>query len=303
MARKLMGGFRIPEFPYRADKDAPESLPANKRFEIKAGCMEECAFRGRSMRRPIVLTSPLIQPLQAKALARKLEKSGEEGDYPLSLACAVFMALFRRRFIGALWKLYAEQLLVCSPRTFTIVPRAWEFTPDELLDVDSRRLKASLTTALYKMKAKDAGGWLIAFLHGEYDPVAGVFRLHVHGLASGQMIKVVERLRKLPQFKTRRLKSDGTPEAIYRPVRIRRKGLADLPAPLAYVAQSFWPSRAIYVDQDGKNRRQKTKRRIPEPYHSLVLLWLDRWHVDDLMLRIGLQVSNGDLVPTRRRGG
>jgi hypothetical protein len=303
VARKNFGGFRMPQAPYRADKDAPESLPQNKRLEIEGMSQPEDGGRAKGLRRPIVLNSPLIRPLQARALARRLEKSANDGDYPHSMACALFMRWFRYRFIGALWRLYAEQLQVGSPKTFTIIPRAWEFRPEELMDVDPRRLMASLRSILYKMGAKGADGWLIVFLHGEYDPVAGVFRIHVHGLASLEMIQVVKRLRELPQFKTRRLSPTGVPEAIYRPVRISWKPLADLPAPLSYLAQSFWPSRAIYVDQYGKNRRQKLKRRIPEPYHSLVLLWLDRWHPDDLMLRIHLLVRDGHLIPTRGPSG
>lgn len=302
MARDCFGGFKAPESPYRADKDAPDVLANNKRFETKGKCKKESATRAKGLRRPIVLNSPLVQPLQAQALARKLERSADDGDYPVSPACALFMGWFRYRFIAALWKLYAEQLVADSPKTLTIIPRAWEFTPEQLMDADPRRLLESLRTTLYKMGAKDADGWLIMFLHGEYDPVAGVFRLHVHGLASADMIEVVKKLRKLDQFKTRKLGPTGGPEAIYRPVRIRGMALTDLPAPLSYIAQSFWPSRAIYVDQDGNNRRQKLKRRIPEPYHSLVLLWLDRWNVNDLMLRIHLRVSNGCLVPTRGQG-
>ena len=300
MARDCFGGFRVPEAPYRASRDAPKDLPDNKRFDTPAKCKTECSIRAKGLLRPIVLKSPLIHPLRARVLAKELERSANKGDYPYSLACSLFMGWFRYRLIGALWKLYAEQLHVGRPQTFTIIPRAWEFTPEQLMDEDPRRLMASLRTILYNKGARDADGWLVAYLHGEFDPIARVYRLHVHGLASPTMIQVVKRLREIPQFKTRRLDPKGKPEAIYRPVRIKWKPLTDIPAPLSYVAQSFWPSRAIYVDQYGKNRRQKLKRRIPEPYHSQVLLWLDRWHVNDLMLRIHIPVSNGCLVPRRR---
>jgi len=78
-----------------------------------------------------------------------------------------------------------------------------------------------------------------------------------------------------------------------------RAPLTNMPAPATYVMQSYWPSRAYFLDADGKERRVRRKRAIPEPYHSKLLLWMDRWEPKDLALLIGLRVTREGLIGTR----
>lgn len=186
-----------------------------------------------------------------------------------------------------------------SVRFFTIIPRTWEFAPHELEDVEPAKLMAALIAALYGQGAGDANGWAIAFLHGEWDPIAQVFRLHVHGLAYGEMVEVIDRLRTLPNYQTRKHLEDGTLSPVYRRVVITRKKLTDLPRPITYVLQSFWPARAIVISDDGTRRRARRKGRIAEPYHTHVLLWLDRWKIAALTLMVGLRVTKDGLIQTK----
>lgn len=182
---------------------------------------------------------------------------------------------------------------------FTIIPASWEFTAEQLLAVNPVLLLAALRTALYEMGAATATGWIFLGFHGEFDPVAKVYRLHVHGIAYGGMVQVVDRLRTLPNYKTSRLLPDGSPSPVYRRVRMTRERVNRLPRPLTYLVQSFWPARALWVSEDGRRRRARQKRRIPEPYHSQVLLWLDKWSIDDLTLMIGLRVTKNGLTQTK----
>ena len=70
-----------------------------------------------------------------------------------------------------------------------------------------------------------------------------------------------------------------------------KKPLFNLPEPLTYVVQSSYPHRPTFVDKDGELRRGTRKRRIPEPYHTQWLLWMDRWSIDDMLLLSGLRVT------------
>lgn len=182
----------------------------------------------------------------------------------------------------------------------TIIPRTWEFTPETLTDANPKLLLSALRNALYGCGAAKATGWLIVFVHGEFDPVAGVYRLHVHGFAYGEMVQVVDRLRKLPNYETLHRLKDGSPSPVYRRIKLTRKPLTKLPRPITYRVQSYWPSKALVICDDGKRIRARRKQRIIEPYHSQVLLWLDKWGLEDLTLMIGLRVTKDGLIQTKR---
>jgi hypothetical protein len=49
--------------------------------------------------------------------------------------------------------------------------------------------------------------------------------------------------------------------------------LTNLPTPVAYLLQSYRPSRPVII-KDGKRIRSRVKQRIAEPYLSMFLLFL-----------------------------
>lgn len=185
--------------------------------------------------------------------------------------------------------------------TFTIIPRGWEFTPAQLASVLPSLLLAAFRTDLYRRGAARAGGWLFVFIHGEFDPVAGVFRLHIHGACSLEMVPVLDRLRTMRKYQSVRTLPDGGWDPVYRRVWVRRKPLTNMPDPITYLMQAFWPSRPIYIDDQGKRRRVREKRAIRDPYHAMMLLWLDSCELKDLTLLVGLRVTRAGLTPTPSR--
>ena len=185
-------------------------------------------------------------------------------------------------------------------KAVTIVPRNAEREPHQLMDLDPNRLTDALAAALYAKGAAKASGWLIVFLHGEHEPRRNVYRPHFHGYAYGGMVDVVRRLRELPNYKTRKFGKDGRVNAVYRPVQVKQKRPRNFRRQIAYRLQSYWPAKAIIISDDGQHKRARRRRRIPEPYHSQVLLWLDRWKLSDLTLMIGLRVTRNGLVQTKR---
>jgi hypothetical protein len=293
MPRLNITQLPLPNAPYRVHKDSGSDAG----FETKQSCRREDLLRARHLRRAAKTFPDRIDAEAAEALAAKLQITGAGGDVHQSTACSLYMGLLRYRATGALSKLYATAPPLGRPTTFTIVPRTWEIHAGELHKVDPRKLLATLRTDLYAMGAQGAG-WAIMYIHGEFDPIAECYRLHVHGLADPGMTRVIDRLRKLPRYRSSKGRRKAA-NAIYRPIRIRRAPMTDLPRPLSYVMQSYWPARAILIDDEDETQRGRNKQRIKEPHHSEVLLWLDRWRPQDLALLIGIGVTLRGLQPSR----
>jgi hypothetical protein len=296
MSGRNIGDLPIPPKAYRVD--IGEVLETSG-FESLAASRREDALRASGLSKAAAKHPDAIKGDEAAALVGKLDRAANGAETPETLASSVHLRGFRIRVVGAIWQLVVGVIAVMKVCAFTVIPATLEFSPDELDGVDPRRLIAGLRTALYGKGAGEAKGWLIAFLHGEHDPVGGVYRLHMHGLAAGEMVQVVDKLRELPNYKTQRLMQDGSLSPVYRRVRIERKSLVNLPAVLSYLLQSFWPSRAVLICDEGKRIRARRKQRIVEPYHSQVLLWLDRWNLADLTLMIGLRVTKDGLKQTK----
>ena len=182
----------------------------------------------------------------------------------------------------------------------TIIPMTWQFTAAELVRVIPTLLLASMISALYSKGAAKANGWLMVHIHGEWDPIEQVFRLHVHGYAYGEMVGVVDKLRTLPNYQTQRFLKDGSPSPVYRRVQVKRKSPKNNLRQITYRMQSYWPSKAVIISDDGKRIRARRKQRVVEPYHSQVLLWLDKWDIADLTLMVGLRVTRAGLIQTKR---
>ena len=176
--------------------------------------------------------------VEAKALASRIhEQSGNVG----SMASSLFMRCSRIIVVGALWHL-VRAMGYANVSTFTIIPRSWEFPANKLPSVDPRILLERFRQKLIRASKGEKGGWLFAAIHGEYEPTRDVFQLHIHGIVNGNLIKALDRLRKRSDFK--KVTSKG--QTVYLRVRISRKPLTDLPEPLTYMLQPFWPSRTAF---------------------------------------------------------
>lgn len=297
MSRRGIGDLKPPGTIYRVDKCTKNPSGA-VRFETEEDSRRESARRASGLSRTLaggILSS--AEKRRAQRLQTLLQKAAVSGEYTETLACPLYMRWLRICIASNLWK-----LMHISRRytTATILPRKWEFTSDQLSEVDPSNLLSAFRTDLYRAGMQDVDGWLFAFLHCEFDPIAKVYRYHLHLACSRSVTTVLDRLRSSPNYKSTRLLPNGKPSPVFRRVWIRRKPLINMPEPITYVVQSFWPSRPIYIDDQGKRSRLRQKGAIREPYHSQVLLWLDRWKVEQLTLMVGLRVTRSGLRPTRR---
>lgn len=279
--------------PYRVDRrtDRDDGL---LRFEAPSFAREQDRKRAKALEKART-RYPAMPTKRALRLERKLRLSGEGTHDAETLASHVTMSGHRIKVAGAIWQLFDQELL---STTCTIIPRTWELAPAELEAFNPVERLNAFRTDLYRNGAALARGRLCAFIHGEFDPIACVYRLHLHLACSAEMVPVLDRLRALPNYRSTRFLANGELSPVYRRIWVRRKPLYNLPDPITYLVQAFWPSRPIIITDDGKRVRRRQKQAIPEPFHSAVLLWLDRWELKDLTLLVGLRVTSAGLRPT-----
>ena len=235
----------------------------------------------------------------ARDLAAKLRYGAETADPFPTLASALHMRDVRTRVTGAIWQLH-DELAHMSRSVFTLIPRGYWLTPEELEAWDLAKSKKALRSALNRAGARDADGALIVFLHGEYDEVTGRYQLHWHGWAAGGMIEVVRRLRKQKTFISTKEARAQDFDGVRNRVVVSRKPILNPAYRLSYMMQSFWPSRATGVKTEtaastSGRFRVRGKRRLPEPQHSQLLVWLHQRRLEDISLLMKMNVGDGRL--------
>lgn len=287
-------GAKLP-IEYRVDLG---DNAAGSGFETRGRSQAEDRLRAKQLRKAVEKYPGDVDRDAALPLARRLEDAGDGTDVPDSLASSVYMREQRIKVLGPLWQV-VDSCPAGRVGSFTVIPRTWEFTAEQLAEVDPTHLLNALRVALHGKGTGRAKGWIFAYLHGEWDPIGEVFRLHVHGFFDGPMGKVINRLRLLPNYASQRFLKNGKPTSVYRRTRVTHRKLTEFPRPLTYLMQSYWPSRALIISDDGKRIRARRKGRIGEPVHSQLLLWLDRWRIEDLTLMIGFRRTNDGLRQTK----
>ncbi len=251
-------------------------------FETKEAAKNEDRTRRRMIKKFEKLSgSPDLTV--TKRQCRSLRKSIKLACTPAS---SVYMRNQRDLIVGHLWSAIADTTETAF--TFTLAPRSCEVQGGRLEEIDPKEILQKLRSALIRAGFDGRNGWLVCFMHGEHEPNDDVFVVHVHGVGVGSARSAINNLRKQRDFAPREVRSA---ERVYHRVRMTRKKLTGLPEPLTYVVQSFWPERAAFENVAGKRKRQRDKRRIEEPRHTEVLLWLDKWRLRDTCLMMGIQVT------------
>ena len=285
-----MAGLSIADLPLPPREFRPDLARTQRgSFETEAAARGEDNERVRLLR---IAASQAASPHNRAAaleLARLLRFSGE--GVPQTVASSRYMRDQRIRVGGALWRLATEW----PPVAFTLIPRGLDVPGNELGNVHPRRLCEALRSDLNRVGATRQSGYLITFLDGEYELNSDTYRIHFHGLAAGSIVYFVRCLGQQTYRHLSRRHSGGGERPVQR-VRVQ-SNLTDLPAPLTYVLKSFWSAR-----WEGKINeqwvRQTLRSRIPEPRHSQLLLWLDKWRLQDLCLMMRLRVGKDGLQPT-----
>ena len=258
-----------------------------------------CANEDRLVRGPGLLRVAQDPPpfIDGRA-ARRLGRSLVDVNRPDSLASSRKMRRIRRRVIGEIWRFHMG-LGEAAGTTFHLVGENSTVSPEALMGTSALALRNAMRSCINRVMKFDRVAYpsaLIAFLHGEFDLLSGTYSLHWHGYACGAHLTAIERLRgKSNKFAPGR-DGDGR-DAIARPIMVERAELDNPARALSYALKSYWPAvPKIEAEDGGKPRRVPKIRRIPEPHHSLHLLWLDQWKIADISLMMGMRVTRKGLT-------
>ena len=213
----------------------------------------------------------LLDPCELRDLSNRLAEGVETGRAPHTLASSTHMRLVRHATIGAILRAFEPYPELV---TTTVLKDAWCVRPQELLALNPTRFKNQFLADLKRTGVADHPDPLVAFFHGEFEPTSGTIPLHVHlATTPGKAALLREGFRRLGGYP---LTATGSPA-------IRRSPVRDPARQLSYLLKSDWPQKAGRV-VDGKLKRDRDPHRIGEPYHSHVLLWLDRQRLRDLTI-------------------
>ncbi|ACS38041.1 hypothetical protein [Methylorubrum extorquens] len=229
----------------------------------------------------------------ARELAMRLKRPARGGPPAQTFASAAYMRRFRLRFVGAVLRLIRENP-TAEVGLVTIIPRDWRIRGRDLPTIKPKQYLERFRQQLVRAGLKEADGWLIAFLHGDYDPSHDTYQLHLHVVATGGLVPLIRQLNALPVYR----RGDPTASGFVRqPIRVLR--LKDPERRVSYyLGQAFWPSKPSYV-QDGVWRRHPRRQRIPNPRLAEWLMWIDRQSFSDLLMLRGCRLGDGTLMLQR----
>jgi hypothetical protein len=292
MARRSLDQLPMSPMRYRLDKRTKRS-DGVIRFETQTASQSEDGKRGEW----IPLHAPTLPRRKlrrrAERLAKRLSRSGAGEKVPQTLSSSCYMRELRLRIGGWMWAL-VDRPECDNARTFTLIPRGgsipvaglWAFNPVKFIE----GIRADINRKL----GKERDGFLILFLDAEFDTESEVYSFHVHGLAAGALLEAVRKLKpgkhqrkgKRPSNKYR---SD---EQVHKRVMVGKKPLNNLPDPLTYMCKPFWTRKRTGIVCSGKVKRENRKGRIREPFHTQLLVWLDRYSISDISLMMRMRVTD-----------
>ena len=225
--------------------------------------------------RPLRALSPNLDDNAVLALAEQLEAGVDTAFPPQTMASSLRMRVIRIGLGRALLDAFADYPDE-SLQTVTVLYSGWSYTPPELESVTAAQLKNQFRQHLHRAGVLQMPGPLYAVLHGEFEPTSARFQLHYH------LITTVEKAAALK----RGLRADliaGYVRTSTGASPVRRSSVRNRVRQLTYLAKSFWPSKPV-ITINGKPKRIRRYRRIPEPFGTQVLLWLDRQKFNDLIV-------------------
>ncbi|MDQ0349817.1 hypothetical protein [Ancylobacter vacuolatus] len=274
----------------RRDRSSkPRRSTTFHRFETREKVLREDKKRARLLRKtaaniPVSGNVPVLSGArELRRLAARLERV-QEGRIPRTLASSRKMRRVRRKVFRAIMQEF-EVFEDEEVRTFTVISRSWCIDPERLQILTAKHLKRQFLSHLERSGISSIEGCLVAFIHGEFEPTSGLFQLHLHGMGTRKKVRALHRLKG----------NWGYLKTVTGSHPIRVEMVRNRAAQVSYLLKSYWPSRAVR-EVDGVQRRNRDKRRIPEPYHSEVLCWFHRQTLGDMtIVQGGRFLPNGEL--------
>lgn len=182
-------------------------------------------------------------------------------------------------------------------RFVTLMGVRHQLTSDQLKFLNPKSLGRRLRMRLRHCGVnRDVDGWAIFYLDLEYNPITGKIQLHWHGLAVGDVIGACRALKETPSYKSVQWAGDS-PDGVAKRVVLKLITSPQDPRLISYVFKgtAYARARGQIGTEPGKRLSQARRTRIPEPHHSRILLWLDRWQLGDMAVLINLRIGKEGL--------
>ena len=220
-----------------------------------------------------------IGKTDCKRLAANLKRGTfKNGSFP-SMASAVWMRMFRQKLIGAV----LEKLVPFenSELNFvTLINKKWIIPRGKLCRCDPKKIIEEFRQHLYRSGTTNASGVLFAWLHGEYDPFARCYRLHIHCICSMAKASALRSIQE-GKFWGYEVAHDVMKPIVFRSI---KAGMGERERVVSYTFQQFWPERTRFFSSTGKLWKLHDRRRMVPAAEHEVLLWLSHQRPSDLML-------------------
>jgi len=295
-----MPGLSITDLPWPTEANRIDLLARG--FETEQDAASEDTLRARAVRAQVAKHGG--EWGDRAALLADLLDPNLRSELPVTLASSRCFRDQRIRVLSELLRLLNE-----SEADRSSLVRADVVKPKlacdvfDLQDCDPNRIFSEFRADLLRVapantkkgsaeRAVKRKGFLLAAVHGEFDPTAEIYQPHFHVAATQDYVDLVDRLRNLKGYRPT--------ELVRTPVRITRD-IYNLPGAITYLLKSYWPQRPFLpLGSDGALKRPRTHQRIDEPFHTEVLMWLDRCDLSDLVLLMGIRVGKNGLTTTNK---
>lgn len=218
-----------------------------------------------------------LEQLLKQLLDGRLEKN----HFP-NAASAVDCCHFQQIVHPQLVTLY-KQSRPLDPSLFVCEDPNWVVSADELQDFKLGQCSNDFRRAMDDAGSKKASGYLVGFIHGQYDQRDDVFRLRIAGMVAGEKCSVLQLWR---DHSSGRERADE-----YRALTVFKSPLRNPDDMLLNLMKLDWTTRCDIPEALEIIGCVDAARRIPEPMHSDYLCWLSQYQPDDLLLWTGLTGS------------
>lgn len=280
-AQPRVGRPGISSLERPARKFRPRSLLLD--FETKAACVEEDAFRIRSLLRT---KHEGEWGRRAIDLAHRLNSGTMSHPWP-TMASKLYFRDLREKLVGNVAQLLSE-----SPPEilsfFTIVRQDWAFHPADLPNADLHQIRRRFRKNIDDLMGRTQAGWLIAAFDSSYDPIANCHQGHFHGVAADSYVDAIDNLKGRKPYKPWSGVT-GIPDCAH-PVENPLVTIEGAIRSFAYSLKGYW-----------ELRNAGRAKRLQGDEHTRMLLFLDERRPQDLIISINLGVSGGSFKINRTK--
>jgi hypothetical protein len=292
-----MGRIRITELRPLLKYRRPERAGTKVIAYTLEDAMREDRNRAKRIIRAIPRRDGVFKKKQAKCLSARLDV--EQGQVPKTLASAAHIVELREPILDHLVRLAGKAKLGRVMTGALLPQRNAHLRAGDLQKLDPRKFMLRLRSDLIRCGAAEADGYIFAVLHAEFGLPANRLHPHYHFIAVGGMIEVLERLRSRGKYAVANIAEEaggGHAAAL----RTRELEPSEARYALSYLFQQYWPARWSGISEDNKKVRGP-RARVPEPYHTEWLLWMDRQRLENFVLMMHLQVGRRGLRIINRK--